>query len=521
MKPPALPYRSHPGFLHPNLTVLAALLSPMLALLMLWSPAVAVPPTYSLRAISPGWGQAINNQGDAAGRAPPPNTPYGTERAFLYQGGQLTDLGPLIGAGGYSEANALNTAGQVTGYFAGEPQGKGFLYGPGGRVQTFAMPGSVLTGGAGLNDAGQVVGSWFSFSGGSTGHNRALLRQTDGKLVDLGTFGGTAAGAAAINNHGSIVGWFRMANTDHAFLLPTGASAPKDLGRLGPDDNTEANAINDQEQVVGSSGDHAFLYAQGTLRDLGAFGGKATVASGINNLGQIVGNYVIAEGTEGRSFHGWVYLEGQMHDLNELLNPLAQDWTIIDVRGINDAGQIIATALNPGQGNGTFAVVLTPDKTLFKASDTPGTLSWEDPNPVELGVKFQSSVAGTVTGVRFYKGPRNTGPHVGNLWSATGRLLTRATFADETPSGWQQLNFSNPVPIAANTPYVVSYHTRGFYSADNNYFIIDHTNGPLAAPASNNSSGSGNGVYAYGSGGFPTNTWLASNYWVDLVFVAD
>jgi len=43
------------------------------------------------------------------------------------------------------------------------------------------------------------------------------------------------------------------------------------------------------------------------------------------------------------------------------------------------------------------------------------------------------------------------------------------------------------------------------------------TNGPLTAPAS--SSSGGNGVYAYGSSSaFPTNTFNASNYWVDVVF---
>ena len=154
---------------------------------------------------------------------------------------------------------------------------------------------------------------------------------------------------------------------------------------------------------------------------------------------------------------------------------------------------------------------------LFNATDTPGTLSWEDPNPGELGVKFQSSVAGTVSGIRFYKGPQNTGTHVGNLWSSTGALLATVTFSNETATGWQQANFCSSVSIQANTTYVASYHTNtGFYSADNNYFVIDHGSGVLTARASG-----GNGVYVYGSGGFPTETYKASNYWIDVVFVAN
>ena len=42
--------------------------------------------------------------------------------------------------------------------------------------------------------------------------------------------------------------------------------------------------------------------------------------------------------------------------------------------------------------------------------------------------------------------------------------------------------------------------------------------GPLTAPATSNVAG-GNGVYAYGSTSiFPTNPFLGSNYWVDVVF---
>ena len=35
-------------------------------------------------------------------------------------------------------------------------------------------------------------------------------------------------------------------------------------------------------------------------------------------------------------------------------------------------------------------------------------------------MKFQSDVAGYITGIRFYKLSNNTGTHVGNLWSSAG-----------------------------------------------------------------------------------------------------
>ncbi|MCA1466256.1 DUF4082 domain-containing protein, partial [Bradyrhizobium sp. NBAIM18] len=82
-------------------------------------------------------------------------------------------------------------------------------------------------------------------------------------------------------------------------------------------------------------------------------------------------------------------------------------------------------------------------------------------SPVEVGVKFTASVNGTITGLRFYKGSLNTGPHIADLWSSTGTLLATATFTNETASGWQQVNFSTPVAITAGTTYVASYHTNG------------------------------------------------------------
>ena len=155
--------------------------------------------------------------------------------------------------------------------------------------------------------------------------------------------------------------------------------------------------------------------------------------------------------------------------------------------------------------------------SLFSTSSVPAIVTVNDPNPVELGVKFSAASAGNIIGMRFYKGPQNTGAHTAHLWSSTGSLLASATFANETASGWQTVTFASPVAIAANTTYVASYHSNGFYSADGNFFATAYTNGPLTAPAS--ASSGGNGVYAYGSSvSFPTNTFNATNYWVDVMF---
>ena len=98
--------------------------------------------------------------------------------------------------------------------------------------------------------------------------------------------------------------------------------------------------------------------------------------------------------------------------------------------------------------------------TIWSPSATPAAFANSDTSSVELGLKFRSDVAGTVTGVRFYKGTGTTGTHTGKLWSSTGTQLATATFTGETASGWQQVTFSSPVAITANTVYVVSYHTN-------------------------------------------------------------
>src|SRR5262249_60295793 len=98
----------------------------------------------------------------------------------------------------------------------------------------------------------------------------------------------------------------------------------------------------------------------------------------------------------------------------------------------------------------------------------------------------RSDSAAYITGLRFYKGSSNPGPHVGSLWTAGGTLLAQATFTGESASGWQQVLFAAPVPIAANTLYVASYHTNvGHYSQSTSYFSAAGVDaGPLHAPAS-------------------------------------
>src|SRR6185503_13581556 len=124
-----------------------------------------------------------------------------------------------------------------------------------------------------------------------------------------------------------------------------------------------------------------------------------------------------------------------------------------------------------------------------------------------------------ITRLRFYKSAGNTGPHTVNLWSINGTLLASAVSTSETPSGWQEVTLPSPVAVTAQTVYVASYHApAGHYSVSRNYFATAGVDAPpLSALASPTSL---NGVFRYGAtSGFPTLSYLATNYWVDVVFV--
>jgi hypothetical protein len=157
--------------------------------------------------------------------------------------------------------------------------------------------------------------------------------------------------------------------------------------------------------------------------------------------------------------------------------------------------------------------------SIWPASATPATAAEPDSAAVEVGVKFRADNAGRITGIRFYKGTGNTGTHVGHLWTAAGQLLGTAPFGTETTTGWQQATFPTPVPVTAGTTYVASYYApNGRYAADSEAFTGGGVDNGLLHALGNGVDG-GNGVYRYGSGGgFPSNSWQATNYWVDVSY---
>jgi hypothetical protein len=213
------------------------------------------------------------------------------------------------------------------------------------------------------------------------------------------------------------------------------------------------------------------------------------------------------------------FFQGSTKLGEDLTSPYSFSWTNVP------AGTYSLTAKATDNANATTtstAVTVTVNATcpctVFRPTDVPPGSLQNEGRALQLGMKFRSSVNGNITGVRFYKQTGNTGTHIGQLYSRTGTLLAQATFINETASGWQQVNFSSPVPITANTTYVISYHSSaGLYSVNNTGFNQAIVNGPLTGLQ--NGTDGPNGVYLYAaSPAFPTSNYLSSNYYVDAVF---
>ncbi len=183
------------------------------------------------------------------------------------------------------------------------------------------------------------------------------------------------------------------------------------------------------------------------------------------------------------------------------VTPVAQDAAGVGLAP--DSGWTFTTRAE-GQGDGQCPC------SLFDESRVPAIPSDSDTSSVTLGVGFTVGVPGKITALKFYKGPGNTGAHVGTLWDDAGTPLATVDFANESASGWQKANLSTPVTVQPGVRYVVSYRApQGGYSATPAAFAQEYSRGPLTVAASGS-------VFTY-SNGFPTQS-STTDYGVDVVF---
>jgi probable HAF family extracellular repeat protein len=237
----------------------------------------------------------INSAGVVAGTVFQAN---GISHASTFYGGAVTDLGALGGPSQSSEGYAINASGQVTGmsYLSSGSTYHAFRYTPGSGMTDAGSLGDWSIG-FGINDSGTVVGA-----AGADYFFYHAFSSSEGTVTDLGTLGGWASDAFAVNNAGVAVG---------SSLLASNARA------------------------------HATMYLNGAAIDLGSLGDDS-IAFGINNRSETVGRYDL---TNSSLTHGFLYINGVMTDLNTLIDP-SSGWTISNAISINDNSQIAAEGCN-------------------------------------------------------------------------------------------------------------------------------------------------------------------------------
>ena len=212
--------------------------------------------------------------------------------------------------------------------------------------------------------------------------------------------------------------------------------------------------------------------------------------------------------------YSWTMISGP--NIPMITTPAA---AITTVTGLIQGTYNFQLSLNGGVSTAQVSITVSAATlvTIF-TTQTPSTPVENDAQPLELGVKFRSSISGQITGIRFYKSPGNTGTHTGELYTSNGTRLAQAVFTGETSSGWQQVLFSSPVSITANTTYVAAYFSNaGYYTSSGDYFATALANYPLTALA--DGTDGVNGVFSYSSSPtFPVDTYKKGNYWVDVLF---
>ncbi|GAA3458432.1 DUF4082 domain-containing protein [Saccharothrix longispora] len=315
------------------------------------------------------------------------------------------------------------------------------------------------------------------------------------------------------------VQWAWGVDDEHAFLTNTPTSdirMKQATVNFLADMGVRATTLQSGLVQATASGDTAAPTASFTSVPPVSSVGAAYTFSGTvadNGGGQVGGVEVSTDG--GTRWHPAVWQAGQT-SWSYTYVPSQSGPASLRVRAVDDS----ANLSNP--------VVATPGVNartcpcgLFTNGDVPDTVDSGDPSPLELGVKWRANSDGYVRGVKFYKGPGNTGTHTGTLWSATGQVMATGTFVDETAGGWQTLVFAQPVAVTGGTTYVVSYFApKGHYSYDLEYFLREQRYLEPLTGLRNGVDGV-NGLFRFGSTGFPTQSHWGSNYWVDVVWAPD
>jgi probable HAF family extracellular repeat protein len=194
----------------------------------------------------------INNQGKIVGDS----DSSATQAAIFLGNNQITK----INCNSPSIAEAVNDNGWLVGFSNYGGRDRPFLF-DGVTINYLGSLGGNFGYAYDINNKGQIVG----MSADSSNHGRAFMADGAGSLQNLDSLG-LGSSALAINNEGTVVGYYFKAVADHAFVYDS-TNGMQDLNEMiAPDSGwilNQAQGVNNFGQIVGDGvigGEtHAFL----------------------------------------------------------------------------------------------------------------------------------------------------------------------------------------------------------------------------------------------------------------------
>jgi probable HAF family extracellular repeat protein len=341
---------------------------------------------------------SVNDHGGIVGTSEngqvDPLTGGNETRAVMWKDGEIKDLGSL--GGNQNLAFWINNRGQVVGWSlnavpdpfsmidslffatANGTQTRAFLWEHGHIKDLGTLGGNDAAAGF-INERGEVAGTSYTSTVPNpvTGLPPAdpflweppTQQFPDGRMIDLGGFGGANGFSNALNNRGQVIGGSSIATNPgacfflnffpdcHPFLWDQGKLIDLSTTSIGGSP-LSADWFNDAGEIVGfatfpNAPSDAYLWRTGVATDLGHLKGDCfSRAWGINSLGQVVGDSLACDGS---FHHAFLWENRDLVDLNTLIppgsplelvgtGPLSQ----VEVPNINHRGEIVGIGVPPG-----------------------------------------------------------------------------------------------------------------------------------------------------------------------------